>query len=439
MISLDTTHDSLDSFDRSARDAALAELTEGRERPEIQEAFNLHCHSYYSFNGYGFSPTGLAVRGWEQGLYAMGLVDFDVLDGVDEFLSACEALKIRACASMETRVYIPEFGDRVINSPGEPGIAYHMGAGFVRSSTPEDALVHELKAMSNQRTLGLIERVNTFLDPVVVDFEDDLLPITPQGNATERHVCQAYMEKAERHFPEEEQRIAFWSEKLDTEAERVQAILNDGPVLQGLIRSKTMKSGGVGYVKPEGPDFPSLKDVNAFSRSQGAIPTQAWLDGTTPGEEAQDELFEVMQASGVEAVNIIPDRNWNIADKETQAKKVEKLNSYIEAAKKRYLPILVGTEMNAYGLPFVDNFTADAMKPHYTVFKEGADILYAHTQMERYAQRGFMSCWALEYFTDAQDKYAFYATVGAQLEPGNPYQIEILQEAQHPEALLDKF
>ena len=141
----------------------------------------------------------------------------------------------------------------------------------------------------------------------------------------------------------------------------------------------------------------------------------------------------------MEAVNIIPDRNWNIADKETQAKKVEKLNSYIEAAKKRYLPILVGTEMNAYGLPFVDNFTADAMKPHYTVFKEGADILYAHTQMERYAQRGFMSCWALEYFTDAQDKYAFYATVGAQLEPGNPYQIEILQEAQHPEALLDKF
>ena len=438
MISLNSTHEQLDHFDPAVRSEALKALTEGRERPEIGKAFNLHCHSFFSFNGYGFSPTGLAARGWEQGLYAMGLVDFDVLDGVDEFLDACDILQIRACASMETRVFVPDFAEYEINSPGEPGVAYHMGCGFVRSQCGDDALVHGLKAMSNKRTLGLIERVNKFLSPVVVDFKADLLPITPGGNATERHVCVAYMQKAEEHFPDAVARVAYWAEKLGTDAEKIEAILNDGPALQGLIRSKTMKSGGVGYVKAAGPDFPGLDAVNAFSRSQGAIPTHAWLDGTTQGERMQDELMDAMIASGTEAVNIIPDRNWNIIDKDVQARKVAKMHSYINAAQKRHLPILVGTEMNAYGLPFVDDFDADAMKPMYQVFKEGADILFAHTQLERHAGKGYVSSWANEFFTEAKAKYDFYATAGAKLTPGNPAHIGCIQEAQHPAALLEK-
>ena len=99
--------------------------------PPMGRAFNLHAHSFFSYNGYGYSPSGLAWRGRRAGLCAMGLVDFDVLDGVAEFLGACHALGLRACAGLETRVFVPAFADRVINSPGEPGIAYHMGAGFV--------------------------------------------------------------------------------------------------------------------------------------------------------------------------------------------------------------------------------------------------------------------------------------------------------------------
>ena len=52
----------------------------------------------------------------------MGIVDFDVLDGVDEFLGACDAVGLRGSTGMETRVFVPEFADREINSPGEPGV-----------------------------------------------------------------------------------------------------------------------------------------------------------------------------------------------------------------------------------------------------------------------------------------------------------------------------
>ena len=53
-----------------------------------------------------------------------------MLDAVDEFLAACDLAGVRGSAGIETRVFIPEFATREINSPGEPGVYYHMGIGF---------------------------------------------------------------------------------------------------------------------------------------------------------------------------------------------------------------------------------------------------------------------------------------------------------------------
>ena len=53
------------------------------------EVANMHCHTFFSFNAYGYSPTSLAWLARQRGYKLMGIVDFDVLDGVDEFLDAC--------------------------------------------------------------------------------------------------------------------------------------------------------------------------------------------------------------------------------------------------------------------------------------------------------------------------------------------------------------
>ena len=45
-------------------------------------------------------------------------------------------------------------------------------------------------------------RVNAYLDPVTIDYERDVLPLTPAGNATERHMLVAYMHAAERTVPD---------------------------------------------------------------------------------------------------------------------------------------------------------------------------------------------------------------------------------------------
>ena len=114
----------LNSFDPAVRAAAFDKAVAEKNY------FNLHCHSFFSYNGYGYSPSYLVALAKEMNWRAVGLVDFDVLDGVDEFLAAAKKMGVRATAGMETRVFIPELSAVEINSPGEPGIAYHLGCGF---------------------------------------------------------------------------------------------------------------------------------------------------------------------------------------------------------------------------------------------------------------------------------------------------------------------
>lgn len=385
--------------------------------PEPGAAVNLHCHTSFSFNGYGYSPMYFAWKARCDGLRVAGIVDFDVLDAVDEFLSACTRLGLRGCAGIETRVFVPQFSTREINSPGEPGISYHMGVGFTSSTVPNGDLLVELKSVAQERNRNVAARVNAFLDPVIVDYEKDVLPLTPNGNATERHLCMAYDLKARDVLPDDDQRAAFWSSKLATDIAKVNAVFNDPPNLQAIIRSKTMKAGGVGYVQPSGPDFPALDSVNAFVRSAGAIPTFAWLDGTTDGEQSIDELFEVMLAGGAAAVNIIPDRNWNIKDPATKRRKLDLLYQFVEMARDRDLPIVVGTEMNAHGQRFVDDFDAPEMQPLTPLFLEGAHILYAHTILQAHAGMGYLSDWAQRNFASAKQKNAFYKHLGEVIDP----------------------
>lgn len=424
-MSVDTqTHleTQLNDFDPARRRAALDELIQMADQgvielPEPGHAVNMHCHTFYSFNGYGYSPTCFAWKARQAGLAVAGVVDFDVLDAVEEFLDAASRLNLRAAAGLETRLFLPEFSSREINSPGEPGITYHMGMGFPKSDVPDKAFLAELKELAQRRTQGLIERVNGYLTPVEVDYHLDVTPWTPNGNVTERHVCQAYEAKAAEVFPDEDERVRFWAQKLKTDSAEIKKLLGDSPAMQALIRSKTMKRGGPGYVQPDSDAFPRLNRFNRFALEAHALPTLTWLDGTSAGEQAMDELLDLHMDAGTAALNIIPDRNWNIADPETKKIKVANLYDVVEKAMDRGLPIVVGTEMNAYGQRFVDDFDAEELQPVASVFCEGAYIMYAHTVMQRHAGLGYLSEWAKRNYPSLSERNAFFAQVGRTLEP----------------------
>ncbi len=425
----------LNAFDPAVRRAALTAFAAASSAPAPrapqERIANMHAHSFFSYNAMGISPSALAVLGREEGIDLMGLVDFDVIDGVDEFLDACDLLGIRAGASMETRIFVPEFSTREINSPGEPGVLYHMGIGFVGSQFPAAAapLFQDLADRSRQRNLDLVDRCNAHLAPVAIDYAADVLPLTPSGNATERHIVAAYIAAAEAQTPDA---AAFWQTSLGVDAAQIAAALAHPFGLANLIRSKLMKRGGAAYVQPGPETFPAAETAHALFHACGALPCLAWLDGTTPGEKDMPELMDLLVAKGVVAVNIIPDRNWNIADPAVKQVKLQNLYDFVALAHAHNLPILVGTEMNSPGLPLVDAFDAPELAPVRALFLDGAHFLYGHTMLGRHAGLGYTSDWAARHLPAQAERNDFYTRVGRLIPPGQAGKILLGQLGDDP-------
>lgn len=407
----------LNSPDRTVRRNAVAEiasLCRNRQLPADPPGLlhNMHCHTCYSYNGYGFTPAEIACLAKKSGWLAAGIIDFDVLDAVDEFRSCAEQLDLNYSCGIETRVFVKELADAAINSPGEPGIAYHLGLGFTTGTIPPCAkeFAHTLRATAGARVKTMVGLVNAVLDPVRLDFELDVLPLTPAGNATERHLCRAYREKAEKRFPDREARLKFWSEKLKTSTGDAAKLLDDPVKLETKIRSVTMKQGGAGYIAPTPTSFPALEAFNEFIISCGAIPTIAWLHGLSKGEADVDRLLDLHMEKGAAMLNIIPDRNLG------SARCIAELDRVIAACDERDLPVIIGTEMNAPGQKLVDDINAEPLRKHAATFVHGARILAGHTLFSKLG-RGYLSDWAQRELPGRLKRNAFYAQLGERFTP----------------------
>ncbi len=405
----------LNDFDSQVREQALENACQANGFPATTTLLNLHAHTFYSFNYKGFSPSAFALEAKRAGLEAAGIVDFDVLDGLDEFWEASRRLDLKACVGLESRVFVPEFSDRVINSPGEPGISYHMGIGFTTTDIPRDAkdFLDGMRNTSEQRNRSLLERVNRFLNPLALDYDRDVLPLTPKGNATERHLCLAFARKAAAQFPEESALRAFWSEKLGVSPGDLQD-LPDGRGMTDLIRAKTMKTGGVGYVQPDSGSFPKMAEMNEFALKCGALPTLTWLDGCSEGEQAIRELLEVGMSTGVVAFNVIPDRNYTPGSPD---QKLKNLQEVVALSEELDLPLIGGTEMNSPGQKLVDSFETEELSAVHHVFLRGARILHAHSTLQKFGQMGYLSDWAQSHFSCAREKNDFYDQFGEIFSP----------------------
>lgn len=421
----------LDSFDKDVRLETLHLLREKVDtcklaHPEKTDFINLHCHSFFSFNAYGYSPAHIVWRAFKEGLAVVGIVDFDILDGVEEMLEAGRILNMKVVAGIETRVFIKEYSDKVINSPREPGVYYLMGTGFykkpVPGSTSDDTII-KLGAITRRRNLMILERINNFLNELQIDYKHDVLPLTPGGNATERHILVVLEKKARDVFNNaREKLISFWAEKLQINRDKISSVLDSPPELQELLRLKLMKYGTIGYVLPEKGSFPTLEEVIDMIEDSDALPVATWLDGTNEGEREIEQLLKFLIVKGILLLNIIPDRNWNIKDEEEKKAKVRNLDQVIKTANELDLPIIVGTEMNKMGQKFVDDFTVPELSSYLDYFRKGALFVYGHTQLARFFNKGYNSCWAKENLAGHTERNSFYIKIGEVMQPDYDYE-----------------
>jgi len=328
---------------------------------------------------------------------------------------------LRAVGGFESRTFFQEYADHEINSPGEPGVFYFMGEGF-REPPPAGsrpaAVFASMLEQAHRRNRDLISRINAQLRGLALDYEDDVLPLTPAGNATERHIVRGYFDKAlavSGGDPTEAARL--WAANLGLEVGQLTDLMKDTNAFVDMLRSRMMKKGGLGYLQPTEKTFPLLDEVIHMILACQAVPTTAWLDGTRSGEADPEAQLECLVDKGVAAANIIPDRNWNVKDSDTAARLVRELHTYAGVCRKMDIPILVGTELNKPGQRFVDDFAAPAMKPLHQQFIFGAQVLVGHTRLLRYADFSYVGDEAANEFSARGARNRAFAAIGALAPP----------------------
>ena len=408
----------LNDFDpRVRRDAleALLALT-GRQPPAATENVNMHCHSFFSYNADGWSPARIAWACHRQGLHAAALCDFDVLDGLDEFLRAGLTLGLRTAVHLETRAFLADYARQDSNSPGEPGVTYIMGAGFIAkpaSETPQGRGLAQFRDSARIRNEALIARINEKLPDIRILYAHDVLPLTPLGVATERHIIRAYVAKARQAFADADKRAAFWAPLLKRTPEECKTMAGDEPKFEEAVRGALAKRGGIGYAQPDASTFPPAEEFIQWVRSCEAIPMITWLDGTNAGEANCRAMLGLLREMGCAALNIVPDRNWNIAKPQERDIKVAKLQEIVQEAVAMDLPINIGTEMNRAGLPPVDELNGPVLCNHRDVFVHGARVMVGHTLLARYAAAPYLGARAEAEFPRRKARNRFYAAIGA--------------------------
>ena len=409
----------LGSFNLRERIAALRELKALADSGSIKiekpiPVVNMHAHTFFSFNAMGYSPSGFVWQAYKRGLEIAGTIDFDVIDALDETLQAGDILGMKTTSGLESRVFIKEHADLEYNSPGEPGVYYLCGHGFFRhpeKGTRAGDILEDMKSRAADRNRYMLDKINDYLEIINLDYEKEILTLTPAGNATERHILQAIDASVREKFKNDKQGlIRFWEEKLGKEEDIAGKIDNAADFVL-LMRAKLMKSGGVAYRQPDSDTFPPLDDACYMIRACGAIPASAWVNGKSDGEADVRGHIEFLASKGIEMVNIIPDRDWNIKkDKEYILKKTAEC---VKVADEMELPVIAGTEMNKDGQKFVDDFDARELAPFIDSFLRGGRILYGHTLLARALDFGYISEGAMSYFgDDRRAKNAFFEGVG---------------------------
>ena len=408
--------DALSSFNPTERKSASQQLAQTTVFPAENQWVNMHLHTFFSYNGEGWSPSRIAYEMKKLGLYSAAICDFDVLEGMEEFLEAADLFRLRSAVAMESRVFFKEYANCDINSPGENGVFYFMGMGFVSRPQPGTSAEKTLNAMltsSHARNRAVIQRINAKLTDFQLDYDRDVLPLTPKGNATERHIIAAYNALAVKACGSVEKAAQAWAKLFGCDVAETVAKAQNTNAFNEFLRGKLIKRGGIGYEKPTEASFPTLETVTKFILDCRAIPMTAWLDGDSEGEKNPAEQLECLVSKGVQAVNIIPDRNWNFKDEAVKARKTAALAAYVKAAQTLDMPINVGTEGNKPGQRLVDGFDSPELAPYLSIFNHDAAVFVGHTRLLRFADLSLTDAKNEAIFKSKKERNAFFAAVGA--------------------------
>jgi hypothetical protein len=319
-----------------------------------------------------------------EGLAVLGINDHYTIAGHEEFRRACELAGIAAAFSLEAVAMDrdAEADGLLLNDPDNPGRVYLCGKGVTRippDSSTEMRNLARMRAALERRNREMTEKVDAlFKDRLHADGPtwESVLGLTPRGNATERHVAWATLERLREWAAV--QGVSL-SEALSICCGAAPRAGADEAALQIFLRARLLKAGAPCFVRESEEAFVSLEELRRIFLAFGSIPTYPVLGNpVTSGERDIEALLDRLEATGFYAIEVIPHRNTR-----------ERLSEIASTARRRWWPVFNGTEHNTpEAQSLLDPFALD---PEFEPwFRRSAALLLGHQRLVAQGEGGYV-------------------------------------------------
>ena len=313
---------------------ALRELrklidTGAMPRPEKLNYVNNHIHTIFSFSPY--SPTKAVWMAYNAGLGTAGIVDHDSIGGAKEFVEAGKIIGMATTVGIETRVSMKDtpLEGRRINNPDQKGTMYILMHGVPHSQIDYvQEFFAPLRENRNKRNRKMTDNINKLLSGtgISLDFDKDIVPLSMYkfgGSITERHITFALAKKVIAMVGAGEGLVSFLSDTMGINVPtKLTGYLTDANNqfieydLLGIFKSEYVPK----FFVEATDELPSVKEFVELGRRVGAIVAYPYLgdvgQSVTGDKKAQkfeddylDEVFEVINGLGINAVTYMPSRN----------------------------------------------------------------------------------------------------------------------------------
>ncbi|MDR1865704.1 MAG: hypothetical protein LBR08_09070 [Bacteroidales bacterium] len=353
---------------------------------------NGHVHTPYSFSAFtGMEQIAeMAVR---ENIKALGINDFYVTDGYDEFNEMAVRNHIFPLFNIEAIALSKEQqsqGVRV-NDPNNPGRTYFSGKGLDYPATLSGKyrdLLERVKSESQRQVVDMIAKLNRWLQEtgVALSFTcDEIRRKYARQLVRERHIAQALRMGIQEIADTEAERKALLQKIYSGKETGVD--VSDAAALENELRNHLLKAGGKAFVEEDDRAFLSVEEMQQIYLNAGGIPCYPVLLDDAKGnftefEADREAMCRSLLARNIYSIELIPGRN-----------RLEILEPFVRYFDEQGFVITFGTEHNAPGLiPLTVTCRGKAPLTDYLkkVNYEGACVIAAHQYLRSRNGQGYV-------------------------------------------------
>ena len=353
---------------------------------------NTHIHTPYSFSS--FTGLGQAFEmAVNENIKALGINDFYVTDGYDEFAALARQNRIFPLFNIEAIALSKELQEKGIrvNDPNNSGRAYICGKGLnypVTLSHPYRELLEGVKAESQRQIVEMLEKLNAWLKETGLDVVltyDEARSRFARHLVRERHIAQALRVALLERYADDAQR----KEALQKLYGGVPAAvdIHHAAALENELRNNLLKAGKKAFVPEDEKAFLSIEQVCAIILDAGGIPCYPVLLDDASGnitefEADKEQLFQNLTDLNIGCIELIPHRN-----------RLEIMEPFVRYFYEKGFVVTFGTEHNAPGLiPLTPYCSGNTPLTDFLVRVnyEGACVIAAHQHLRSQGKPGFI-------------------------------------------------